>query len=133
MAVLDKETRAASSAAKWAQADSGSTPQKDPDFPFAPQGWSRDASLELAREAGLKLNDDHWDVLHALQEYCARHECSKFSVRELHDALDEKFHDKGGYRYLFGLFPGGPIAQGCTLAGLEPPAGAIDKGFGSVV
>jgi tRNA 2-thiouridine synthesizing protein E len=34
---------------------------------------------------------------------------------------------------LFKLFPKGPIAQGCRLAGLEPPAGSVDLGFGSVV
>ncbi|MDH5470718.1 MAG: TusE/DsrC/DsvC family sulfur relay protein, partial [Gammaproteobacteria bacterium] len=28
--------------------------------------------------------------------------------------------------------PGGPIAQGCRIAGLVPPAGSKDSGFGSV-
>jgi len=102
-------------------------------FPYAPSQWSEDEAATLAREEGLELSADHWNELRALQEYCSRHECSKYSVRELHDALDEKFHDKGGYKYLYKLFPGGPIAQGCRLAGLEPPAGAVDLGFGSVV
>lgn len=53
-------------------------------------------------------------------------------MRELHDALDEKFHWKGGIGYLYRLFPGGPIAQGCRIAGLRAPAGAVDRGFGSV-
>ena len=57
----------------------------------------------------------------------------QINVRELHDALDEKFHLSGGMKYVYSLFPGGPIAQGCKLAGLQPPAGSIDKGFGSVV
>jgi tRNA 2-thiouridine synthesizing protein E len=35
-------------------------------------------------------------------------------------------------KYLYTLLPGGPIAQGCRLAGLKPPAGAVDQGFGSV-
>ncbi|HEC06486.1 MAG TPA: sulfite reductase, partial [Thiolapillus brandeum] len=34
---------------------------------------------------------------------------------------------------LFSLFPGGPIAQGCRLAGLDMPRGAVDQGFGSIV
>jgi tRNA 2-thiouridine synthesizing protein E len=53
-------------------------------------------------------------------------------MRELQDALEEKFHHKGGMKYLFTLFPGGPVAQGCRLAGLKAPAGATDRGFGSV-
>ena len=109
------------------------TAERAADFPYAPGDWSETDAEQLARDEGLELTQDHWDELRALQEYCSRHDCGKYSVRELHDALDEKFHDKGGYKYLFGLFPGGPIAQGCRLAGLEPPAGAVDKGFGSVV
>ena len=52
-------------------------------------------------------------------------------MRQLHDALDERFHAKGGLKYLYEVFPGGPIAQGCRFAGLKPPAGAADKSFGS--
>lgn len=103
------------------------------DFTYAPSDWSEDDARALARQEGLELQADHWELVDALQEYCSRHECNKYSVRELHDALDERFHAKGGYRYLYKLFPGGPIAQGCRLAGLEPPAGSVDLGFGSVV
>jgi tRNA 2-thiouridine synthesizing protein E len=53
-------------------------------------------------------------------------------MRELHDALDEMFHRQGGIKQLYVLFHGGPIAQGCRIAGLKAPAGAIDRGFGSV-
>lgn len=102
-------------------------------FHYAPSDWSEHEAGELAEREGLALETDHWEVVRALQEYCSRHDCNKYSVRELHDALDERFHDKGGYRYLYKLFPAGPIAQGCRLAGLEPPAGAVDLGFGSVV
>jgi tRNA 2-thiouridine synthesizing protein E len=35
-------------------------------------------------------------------------------------------------RHLYMLFPGGPVAQGCRVAGLPVPAGAVDRGFGSV-
>ena len=68
--------------------------------------------------------------MRALQEYFARNEV--VNVRVLHDALDEKFHVKGGMKVLYEMFPGGPVAQGCRLAGLEAPAGAVDKSFGSV-
>jgi tRNA 2-thiouridine synthesizing protein E len=104
------------------------------DFPNAPPGWSPDKARELARQEGLELDADHWMAIRGLQEYFARAGVSVASVRvrELRDALDEKFHVKGGYRHLYRLFPGGPIAQGCRLAGLEVPPGSVDPSFGSV-
>ena len=104
----------------------------DPLFPYAPPDWRREAALELARQEQLTLGDDHWAVVRGLQEFFARHEYGAVNLRELHDALDEKFHHKGGMKYLYTLLPGGPIAQGCRLAGLKPPAGATDPSFGSV-
>lgn len=110
----------------------GSRERNNPAFPNAPEGWTRDSAERVAQGEGLRLGDDHWTAVRALQEYFSRHEPGDISLRELHDALDESFHHKGGIRYLYTLFPGGPIAQGCRLAGLEPPPGAEDKSFGSV-
>ena len=103
---------------------------RDPDFPNAPAEWNRSSAEQEARTDRVDLGSDHWSTIKALQGYFARHE--RPNVRELHDALDEAFHSKGGIKYLYGLFPGGPVAQGCRFAGLRAPAGAADKSFGSV-
>lgn len=42
------------------------------------------------------------------------------------------FHALGGLKFLYKMLPGGPVAQGCRLAGLKVPAGAKDKSFGSL-
>ena len=108
-------------------------PQLDPRYPHAPTEWSAQDAARMASEEGLAIGEDHLEALRALQEYWARHaEAAAVNLRELHDALDEKFHHKGGMKYLYKLFPGGPVAQGCRLAGLKAPAGAVDRGFGSV-
>ncbi len=104
----------------------------DPQFPHAPPGWTRETALSIAQQEQLALGDDHWAVVRGLQEFFGRHESGVINMRELHDALDEKFHYKGGMKYLYTLLPGGPIAQGCRLAGLKSPAGAVDLSFGSV-
>ncbi len=102
-------------------------------FPHAPSDWSPADADQTAVADGLQPNDGHWDAVRALQEYYARHtDGLDINVRELHDALDEKFHARGGMKFLYRLFPGGPIAQGCRIAGLVPPAGSKDTGFGSV-
>lgn len=106
----------------------------EPRFPHAPAEWTPAAARQTAQAEGLTLGEDHWEVVRALQEYFARHaDVPAINTRELHDALDEKFHIKGGRKYLFNLFPAGPVAQGCRIAGLKAPAGTVDRGFGSVV
>ena len=102
------------------------------EFPFAPAGWTRSDAEEAARQESLELKEDHLQVVKAIQEYFSKHDKPEMNMRELHDALDEKFHAQGGMKYLYRLFPGGPVAQGCRLAGLNVPAGAVDKSFGSV-
>ncbi len=105
----------------------------DADFPHAPEEWSRQQAFDAARAEGFGMTEEHWEVLRALQGYYARHgEDARISMRELHDALDERFHARGGLQHLYALFPGGPLAQGCRLAGLKPPFMASDPSFGSV-
>lgn len=105
----------------------------DADFPNAPEGWTRQTAESAAKSDGVDLTADHWETIKALQAYFARENRPQPNVRELHDGLDERFHGKGGLKHLYEIFPGGPVAQGCRFAGLEPPAGAVDKSFGSVV
>jgi tRNA 2-thiouridine synthesizing protein E len=110
----------------------GSAPKPDPRFPHAPEGWTPAHAAETAKRESLQLGDGHWETIRALQEYYAKHEHHTVQLRGLHDALEEKFHRQGGLRHLYTLFPGGPVAQGCRIAGLKAPAGATDRGFGSV-
>jgi tRNA 2-thiouridine synthesizing protein E len=46
--------------------------------------------------------------------------------------LEQDFAEAGGRRFLYTLFPGGPLAQGCKLAGLPLPQGTLNRSFGSV-
>tara|TARA_B100001750_G_C15170579_1_gene429042 strand:- start:32 stop:373 length:342 start_codon:yes stop_codon:yes gene_type:complete len=101
------------------------------EFPYAPLGWTPKDGECIAESEGLDLTSDHWTVIQALQEYFARNE-GYIKVRELQDALHEKFHHIGGRKRLFQLLPGGPVAQGCRLAGLKSPSGSVDLSFGSV-
>ena len=105
----------------------------DPDFSCAPLGWTREDAMKIAREERLELAAEHWEAIRAVQSYYADHEDETIiNLRALHDALDEHFHQQGGLKFLYTLFPGGPIAQICRLAGLKAPFIAADLGFGSV-
>ena len=107
--------------------------QPIPGFPHAPSDWSREQAEEVAQTEGLELTETHWEVVRALQELCTQNAEPALNARDLHDALDEHFHGVGGIKYLYQLFPEGPLAQGCLLAGVEPPAGTRDQGMGSAV
>jgi tRNA 2-thiouridine synthesizing protein E len=108
----------------------GALAATDPDFRDAPEDWTPAAARALAGAAGLALTDDHWEVIRVLQG-CYKDEVAP-RIRLLRDALEARFAGRGGMKYLFEILPGGPIAQGCALAGLKPPHGARDPSFGSV-
>ena len=100
------------------------------EFPNAPAGWDKSVAINIAEERGLTISEDHWTLIRALQEYYSKAE--RPILRQIKDALEESFYSKGGMKYLYEICPGGPVAEGCVLAGLEVPPGAIDKSFGSV-
>lgn len=104
--------------------------ERDEAFPNAPRGWSREIASEWAAAESLELSEDHWEVIRVLHACYADEE--EPPVRRIADALEARFSEKGGRKHLFQLFPGGPIAQGCRLANLLPPAGSTDLSFGSV-
>ncbi len=104
--------------------------ETDSRFCNAPVGWTMHDAAMIAEKEELRLNEDHWRVIRVVQSVYA--EDQKMPIRMLHDALEAHFKKRGGLRYLFSILPGGPIVQGCKLAGLTPPTGAIDESFGTV-
>ena len=101
-------------------------------FPYAPYNWDEQMAQRVASLEHVHLGHEEIEVVQALQEYFAKHEKINFRIRELHDALEERFHGRGGMKHLYQLFPGGPVAQGCRIAGLPMPSSARDASFGSV-
>ncbi|MEH6455106.1 MAG: TusE/DsrC/DsvC family sulfur relay protein [Cocleimonas sp.] len=103
------------------------------DFPNAPSDWTPFDAESIAKQQRITLNSDIWDLVNALQGYFGSHDKNQLNRREITDALEEKFHSKGGMKFLYKLLPNGPVSQGCLLAGIDIPAGNIDLSFGSVV
>lgn len=103
---------------------------RNPDFPDAPAGWTPAEAEKIAQAENIELADDHWDVIRALQKIF--HHDAEAGIRTIHDAFEEHFHARGGMRHAYRILPGGPVAQGCRLAGLKAPAGSTDASFGSV-
>ena len=86
---------------------------------------------EMADKEGIELTDEHLGVIECLRDYFLElGEAEK--GRDLEEMLDEIFAGHGGKKYLWRLFPGGPVTQGMRIAGLPIPAHTADKGFGTV-
>jgi tRNA 2-thiouridine synthesizing protein E len=95
------------------------------------QCWSRNKSAGLARCEGISLNDEHWAVISYLRSYYVGHGLPKFA-RTTARALNRRFAAKGGSKYLYRLFAGGPVTKGSRLANLRSPARANGLSFGTL-
>lgn len=94
------------------------------------QYWEWSKSEKLAKEEGIILTEDHWAVIVYLREHYLEHGLPE-NARALAKDLNQQFSDQGGSKYLYSLFPGGPITQGSRLANLPTPSNATDVSFGS--
>lgn len=93
--------------------------------------WSDEVARDTAKKEGLEMNADRWEVVRYLRAYYLQH--GKIdSARKWTEVLDRKFAARGGRKYLYTLFPKGPVAQGSRIAGLPVPPDAENISFGSV-
>ena len=93
------------------------------DFSHAPSGWLPEHAVGLAANDLLVLTEDHWTLIAALQEYFMRNAPENVRLRDLHDALKEKFHTSGGGHYLYHLFPRGTGSAGMSDSRTERTGG----------
>ena len=86
--------------------------------------WSEDFAQALARQEGLALTDEHWQVIRYIREHFAEHQVQA-QVRDMIKHFRALWGpDKGNNHYLHDLFPnGGPQKQGNRLAGIRRTKG----------
>jgi|TARA_B100001996_G_scaffold182226_1_gene139244 tRNA 2-thiouridine synthesizing protein E len=87
--------------------------------------WNKDLGEAMATEDGIKLQEDHWEIINFLREYYEEYQIAP-AVRVLTKAVGKKLgKDKGNSKYLYELFPYGPGKQACKFAGLPKPTGCV--------
>ena len=87
--------------------------------------WDERVAEQMAREDGVALDDNHWEVIRFLREYYQEYQIAP-AVRILTKAIGRKLgKDKGNSRYLYQLYPQGPAKQACRYAGLPRPTGCV--------
>lgn len=84
--------------------------------------WNLDIANLVAQIEGIKMTDDHWQVVKYVRQFYEEFNTSpsiRPLVKYLKKVLDE---DKSNSLYLQILFPEGPAKQATKIAGLPKPA-----------
>jgi tRNA 2-thiouridine synthesizing protein E len=86
-----------------------------------PGEWNEAVALELAKRAGVNLEEDHWDVIRFMRAYYEDRQIA-VDARHVIKHLAERYGSEARNR-LFELFPYGYVAQACKIAGMKRPRG----------
>jgi len=92
------------------------------------EGWTEARATAIARKMGVELTDAHWRVIKFIRTHYANVGVARHT-REYAKVLAKRFADEGGSRFLYQIFPGGPVKQSCAIAGVEMPADVNNKAY----
>ncbi|GKX54930.1 sulfurtransferase TusE [Leminorella grimontii] len=89
------------------------------------EDWSESMAVELARQEGIELSEEHWEVVRFVRDFYKEFNTSP-AIRMLVKAMSQKYgEEKGNSRYLYRLFSKGPAKQATKIAGLPKPVKCI--------
>ncbi len=84
-----------------------------------PEKWNKAVAEDLAKiEEAYPMSEDHWKLVDYLRNYYAEFEIAP-PVRMLTKKTDLEL------KYIYQLFPKGPAAGACKVAGLPKPTGCV--------
>ncbi|MBT4836803.1 MAG: TusE/DsrC/DsvC family sulfur relay protein [Methylococcales bacterium] len=95
-------------------------------IPTQSNNWNEISAELFADDDGIRLSDNHWDIIHYLRDYY-QSKGVPASSRLLLETMVTEFAPDGGKLYLFRLFPKGPVCQACKIAGLPAPDDCYHK------
>jgi len=95
-----------------------------------PHHWDESVAKECADIEGIELTDAHFEVLRYLRR-CHNRFGQIYQTHTLTQALETRFAMSGGKKFLYTLFPKGPVTQGCDIAGIPAPKDSIDTLLGT--
>ena len=79
--------------------------------------WTKEIGAEIAKEHGIEMTDQHWEVISWIQERVAAN-----------DPLSVRGIKKSGVidiKQFYELFPGGPLKVSTKIAGVPKPKSCI--------
>jgi len=89
------------------------------------EDWSEAYADTLAKQDGLDLHVDHWELIWYFREYYAENLVNPTMhsmVTTLGKSKGQQFHHQKDYeKHIYGLFPRDPLHELCKLSGLPMP------------
>ena len=87
--------------------------------------WNQELAGMIAGSENIEMNDDHWVVVNFLRNFYEEYQIEP-AARILTRAIKRTLGpEKGNSKYLYELFPFGPIKQASKIAGLPKPTSCI--------
>lgn len=84
-----------------------------------PEKWNKEVAEDIAKEeADSLMGEDHWKVVNYLRNYYLQYDIAP-PIRMLTKQTGLEL------KYIYKLFPKGPAAGGCKVAGLPKPTGCV--------
>lgn len=101
------------------QIDDPQMPTLDVDgYLVDPAQWTPQVAEQLAREEGIVLGDDHWQVIEFMRDWLTERGVAP-DARHVMKLLGGDRDT--GRALLFALFPYGYVKQACRIAGMRRP------------
>lgn len=94
--------------------------------------FSKQEVEERAKKMGIHLTDEHWEAINFVKNFYDYHEDEELQVKDYNNAFKGKFASQGGLKYLYQLFPDGPINTMTQLAGIPAVKNTQNLSMGSV-
>jgi len=87
--------------------------------------WNPELAGIIAESENIEMNDDHWEVVNFVRKFYEEYQIEP-AARILTRAIKRTLGpEKGNSKYLYELFPDGPLKQASKIAGLPKPTSCI--------
>ncbi|MXP67477.1 TusE/DsrC/DsvC family sulfur relay protein [Pantoea sp. Aalb] len=86
--------------------------------------WNESLARCIAAQELIVMNESHWEVIYFIRQFYKEFNISP-TVRMLVKFMGQKHGKKSNSRYLFQLFPEGPVKQATRIAGLPKPINCL--------
>lgn len=93
----------------------------DEGYLLDPEDWSEAVAEALAREEGIVLSADHWEIIRFMRKYYDEHRIIPDVRHVMKHFATTKAAGLAGRNDLFVLFPYGYVKQACRIAGMRRP------------